>query len=336
MNVKQAIAKTIEREDLTEDEMITVMNDIMSGQAPDSQIGSFLTALRMKGEAVDEITGAARVMREKAQKIDAGSGPAVDTCGTGGDASGTFNISTTAALVTAGAGVTVAKHGNRSVSSQSGSADVLKALGVNIEAGVGKVEECLKTVGIGFLFAPLMHSAMKYAIGPRREMGIRTIFNILGPLTNPAGVDAQVIGVYDKNLAETLAKVLANLDARHVFVVHGEDGLDEVTVTGATHIAEMKDGAVKTYTVTPEIYGMPIHSATSIKGGDAEENAEITRKILKGEKGAHRDITLLNAGFAIHAGGVADSVDEGVRKAEESIDSGAAEEKLIRLAEVSK
>ena len=335
MNVKQAIAKVIERENLTEEEMVSVMNDIMTGLAPDSQIGSFLTALRMKGEVVDEITGAVRVMREKAQKIDAGTTQAVDTCGTGGDASGTFNISTTAAFVTAGAGVTVAKHGNRSVSSQSGSADVLKVLGVNIEASVEKVEECLKTVGIGFLFAPLMHSAMKHAIGPRREIGIRTIFNVLGPLTNPAEVDAQVIGVYDNDLTETLAKVLANLGARHVFVVHGEDGLDEVTVTGATVIAEMKDGAVKTYTVTPEIYGMPIHSSLSIKGGDAEENAEITRKVLKGEKGAHRDITLLNAGFAIHAGGAANSVDEGIRKAAESIDSGAAEEKLVRLAEVS-
>jgi anthranilate phosphoribosyltransferase len=288
----------------------------------------------MKGECVPEITGAAKVMREKALKVDAGPGPVVDVVGTGGDASGTFNISTTAAFVTAGAGVTVAKHGNRAVSSKSGAADVLKALGVNIEAEISRVEEALQTIGIGFLFAPMMHAAMKYAIGPRREMGVRTIFNILGPLTNPAGATSQLTGVYADALTEPLAQVLNNLGSTRAFVVHGSDGLDEVTITGATSVAQLKEGAVTSYTVTPEMYGMPIHSPGSIKGGDGEKNAHITRDVLKGTKGAHRDIVILNAAFALTAAGVADAVESAVHLAEESIDSGAAAEKLARLVEL--
>ncbi|MGK7344748.1 MAG: anthranilate phosphoribosyltransferase [Candidatus Nitrospinota bacterium M3_3B_026] len=336
MDIKQAIAKVIEGESLTEDEMAAVMEQVMTGGASEAQIGAFLTALRMKGETVDEITGAARVMRAKALHVDAGPGPVVDTCGTGGDLSGTFNISTTAAFIAAGAGLTVAKHGNRSVSSKSGSADVLKALGVDIEAEVERVEECLKDVGIGFLFAPLMHSAMKYAVGPRREIGVRTVFNVLGPLTNPAGAAAQVVGVYDDALVEPIAEVLKNLGANHVFVVHGSDGLDEITVTGATRVAEMKDGEVRVFTITPERFEMPAYDPKDIKGGGAGENARITRAVLEGAEGAPRDISILNAAAAICAGGEAATLEKGVEKAREAIDSGAAREKLERMIETLK
>ncbi len=337
MTIKEAIAKVVERGDLTEDEMVAVMNDIMSGECSEAQIGAFLTALRMKGETIEEITGAARVMREKAQHVDAGEGSVVDTCGTGGDKSGTFNISTTAAFVVAGAGLKVAKHGNRAVSSAAGSADVLKTLGVNIEADKAKVEKCVQDVGIGFLFAPLMHGAMKYAIGPRREVGIRTIFNVLGPLTNPAGAKSQVIGVYDKALVEPIAHVLSRLGSQNVFVVHGSDGLDEITVTGSTDIAWMKNGKVETFTVTPGEFEMPVRKPDELKGGDAERNAQITRDVLSGkDKGACRDITVLNAAAAICAGGLADSIQNAIPKAEESIDSGSAMEKLERMIEVCK
>lgn len=329
--IKNAISKVIEGVDLTKEEMVGVMNQIMTGGATDAQIGSFLTALRIKGETIDEITGAVIVMREKAVSVDAGSGPVVDTCGTGGDCVNTFNISTTAAFVVAGAGLTVAKHGNRAVSSASGSADVLKALGVNIEADVATVEKCLKDIGIGFLFAPLMHGAMKYAIGPRREIGVRTIFNILGPLTNPAGAESQVIGVYHLALIEPLAEVLGNLGAKRVFVVHGSDGLDEITVTGITHVASWCEGKTETFEIDPEKLGMPLRSIDEIKGGDPVANAKITISVLDGAKGAPRDVTLLNAAAAIWAGGVAESLEDGIGKAEESIDSGAAKDKLNML-----
>lgn len=329
--IKNAISKVIEGVDLTKDEMVAVMDQIMTGGASDAQIGSFLTALRIKGETIDEITGAAIVMREKALSVDAGEGPVVDTCGTGGDGVNTFNISTTSAFVVAGAGLTVAKHGNRAVSSASGSADVLKALGVNIEAEVMAVEKCLRDIGIGFLFAPLMHGAMKYAIGPRREIAIRTIFNILGPLTNPAGAKAQVIGVYDLALIEPLAEVLGKLGARRVFVVHGSDGLDEITVTGVTHVASRQDGKTETFEIDPESLGMPIRSLDEIQGGDPSANAEITMRVLDGEKGACRDVVLLNAAAAIWAGGVAGSLEDGITRAIESIDSGAARDKLKML-----
>ncbi|VAX24945.1 Anthranilate phosphoribosyltransferase [hydrothermal vent metagenome] len=333
MDIKQAIGKVIEGENLTEAEMVEVMNIIMTGSATDAQTGSFLTALRIKGETVEEITGAARVMREKAVRIDPGDGDVVDTCGTGGSRLGAFNISTTSAFVVAGAGLKVAKHGNRAISSMCGSADVLMALGVNLEADAKKVEACLQEVGIGFLFAPLMHGAMKHAIGPRRELGVRTIFNLLGPLTNPAGARRQVIGVYDKALVEPIANVLARLGSDSVFVVHGCDGLDEITITGSTHVARMKDGKVNTFTIKPEDFGIKASPASEIKGGDATANAKITRDILGGIKGAMRDVTVLNASAAICAGGLAESIKEAIAIAEESIDSGKATGKLEKMIE---
>jgi len=250
--IKEGIAKAVRGEDLRESEMTAVMTEVMEGAATPAQIAAFMTALRIKGETVEEVTGAARVMRQKATRIDARSSVVVDTCGTGGDGSNTFNISTTAAFVVAAAGLIVAKHGNRAVSSGCGSADVLEALGVNIDAGPEIVEECLHEIGIGFLFAPKLHGAMKYAIGPRREIGIRTIFNMLGPLTNPAGATSQLIGVYDPRLTEMFAGVLRNLGARRAFIVHGADGLDEATVTGATRVSELKDGMITTYNIDPQ------------------------------------------------------------------------------------
>lgn len=333
--IQEAISAVVEGLNLTEDKMVQVMDEIMTGGAGDAQIGSFITALRMKGETVEEITGAARVMREKAIHIDAGEGTVVDTCGTGGDKSGTFNISTTAAFITAGAGLKVAKHGNRSVSSKSGSADVLKSLGVNIEAEVERVEECLQDIGIGFLFAPLLHGAMKYAIGPRREIGIRTIFNILGPLTNPAGAHCQLMGVYDEKLTHTLATVLANLGSKGAMVVHGMDGLDEITLTKSTKISELKDGMVTSYECMPEDLGLTRCISDDLKGGDAGENASITINILKGAKGPKRDISLLNAAAAIVVGGKAADLKDGLVKAAEAVDSGAALEKLERLKEIT-
>ncbi|MDH5638742.1 MAG: anthranilate phosphoribosyltransferase [Nitrospinota bacterium] len=331
--IKEAIGKLMHCQNLEEAEMVQVMEEIMTGGASEAQIGAFLTALRLKGETVEEISGAARVMREKSVKIDPGPEPVVDTCGTGGDDSGTFNISTASAFVASGAGITVAKHGNKAVSSKSGSADVLTALGVNIQAEVSHVEECLTEVGIGFLFAPLMHGAMKYAIGPRREIGIRTIFNILGPLTNPAGAKAQVVGVYSDALVEPIAKVLGKLGSRHVMVVHGSDGLDEITITGPTTISSFKDGKLESFTIKPEDYGLYPRSIEEIRGGDAAQNAVILRDALSGKKGAPRDVVVLNAGAAILVSGKASTMQEGIAMAAESIDSGAAMGKLDKLVE---
>lgn len=329
--IKEAISKVVAGGGLTEMEAEAVMREIMQGEATDAQIAAYITALRMKGETVDEITGSARVMREKAVRIRLDAEYQVDTCGTGGDMSHTFNISTTAAFVVAGAGVAVAKHGNRSVSSKSGSADVLQALGVNIEMPSHRIEECLQEVGIAFLFAPMMHLAMKYAIGPRREIGIRTIFNLLGPLTNPAGVKSQVMGVYDAGLTTTLARVLGNLGLDCAFVVHGLDGLDEITITDRTKVSEYRDGAVKDYFVHPEDFGLAVGKKDDLLGGDAKENADITLEILKGEKGPRRDIVLLNAAAALLASGKASDFKEGIGMAAESIDSGAAMKKLLEL-----
>ncbi|UCD84398.1 MAG: anthranilate phosphoribosyltransferase [Deltaproteobacteria bacterium] len=333
--IKEAIAKVIEKVDLSEDEMEGTMNEIMSGEATPAQIGSLITALRMKGETVEEITGAARLMRKKAVGIRSSSQSMVDTCGTGGDQSHTFNISTASAFVVAGTGLKVAKHGNRSVSSQCGSADVLESLGVNIEAKKEVVEKCLEEIDIAFLFAPLLHGAMKYAIGPRREMGIRTIFNVLGPLTNPAQAKAQVIGVYDGKLTETLAQVLGRLGSKHAFVVHGTDGLDEITLTGETIVSELKDGKVTTYHIKPEDFGLKNCERDALLGGDKKNNAKIIQEILKGAKGPQRDIVLLNSAAAIVAGGKAKDLREGIEQAKVSIDSGAAWEKLNKLAEMS-
>jgi anthranilate phosphoribosyltransferase len=332
--IREAINKIINKENLSQIEAELTMNEIMSGEVTPAQIASFITALRIKGETIDEITGCATVMREKVTRIKTNADYLVDTCGTGGDGSHTFNISTIAALVAAGAGVRIAKHGNRAISSKCGSADLLKELGVNTDADENRVSKCIDEVGIGFLFAPLLHPAMKHAIGPRREIGIRTIFNILGPLTNPAGAQAQVLGVYDPSLTEPLAHVLRNLGSHHVFVVHG-DGLDEITTTGVTSVTELKDGEIRSFTIKSTDYGITQISKTELIGGTSEENADIALSILGGTKGAKRDIVLLNASAAIVVGGMASDISEGIRLAEESIDSGKAMEKLEMLKKVS-
>jgi anthranilate phosphoribosyltransferase len=329
--IKEAIAKIITRTNLSEAEAEAVMREIMQGEATDAQISSYMTALRMKGETVEEITGSARVMREKAVQVRIDGKYQVDTCGTGGDMAHTFNISTTAAFAVAAAGVTVAKHGNRSVSSKSGSADVLQALGVNIEMPSHRAEECIREVGIGFLFAPMMHQAMKYAIGPRREIGVRTIFNLLGPLTNPAKVTSQLMGVYSADLTGLLAQALGNLGAKHAFVVHGMDGLDEITITGKTKVSEYKDGSVKEYFLHPSDFGLPTGKPEDLKGGDGKDNAAITLDILKGRKGPCRDIVLLNAAAALTASGRTSELKQGMTVAADAIDSGAALKKLEQL-----
>ncbi|MFA5146383.1 MAG: anthranilate phosphoribosyltransferase [Candidatus Omnitrophota bacterium] len=345
--IREAIEKVVRRIDLTEDEMRGVFGEIMSGKATPSQIGSFITALRMKGETVEEITGAAKVMREKSARIKTpGSSigmdrddinideeTIIDTCGTGGSGTNTFNISTTVAFVVAGCGLKVAKHGNRAASSKCGSADVLEALGLKLDKGPEKVEACLREVGIGFMYAPLFHGAMKYAIEPRREIGIRTIFNLLGPLSNPANATSQVLGVYDARLTGTIATVLRNLGARRAFVVHGMDTLDEITITGKTMVSELKNGKIKTYYVTPEKFGMKRAPMEEIKGGSAIENAEIVLSVLSGERGPRRDVVLLNASAALVAGSKAKNFKDGIKMAEESIDSGRAVDKLHRLIE---
>ena len=329
--IKNAINKVVGGNHLTEEEAVALMNDIMSGNTTDAQIAAFITALRIKGETVEEITGFARVMRQKATPVKTVHPLLLDTCGTGGDGSQTFNISTTVAFVVAGAGIPVAKHGNRSVSSKSGSADVLEALGINIKLTPEQVGQCIDEVGIGFLFAPALHGAMKYAIGPRREIGIRTVFNILGPLTNPAGAQCQILGVYDPNLTEVMAGVLANLGTQSAFVVHGAGGLDEVSNLGTTKISEVKNGKVITYYLDPQKYGLSYATAEQLKGGTAEENAVITRRIMGGEQGPARDIVLLNTAVALMASGFAPTVEEGMNAAASVIDSGAAAKKLIEL-----
>lgn len=333
--IREAIDKVVHKKNLKESEMMNVMDVVMEGKATPAQIASFITALRMKGETVEEVSGAARIMRQKATRIDARSSVIVDTCGTGGDGMNTFNISTTAAFVVAAADITVAKHGNRAVSSGCGSADVLEALGVNIGVGPEIVEECIHEIGIGFLFAPRLHGAMKHAIGPRREIGIRTIFNMLGPLTNPAGATSQLIGVYDSRLTEMFAGVLKNLGTKRAFVVHGSDGLDEATVTGETRVSELKDGLVTTYNIDPVDFFGKAYSGDDLRGKDASVNAEITKNILTGGDDARRKIVLLNAALAIVAGEKADSIREGIAVAEDCIDSGRAIKKLQALIEMS-
>lgn len=328
--IKEAISIIIQNISLSESEMAECMTEIMEGRATDAQIGAFLTALRIKGETIEEITAAAKIMREKATKINAPEG-IIDTCGTGGDMSGTFNISTTTAIVVAAAGVPVAKHGNRSVSSQSGSADVLEALGVNIELPPEKVEKCLFETNFGFLFAPLFHPAMKFAIGPRREIGIRTIFNILGPLTNPANAKRQILGVFADRLTEPLASVLGNLGAVDAMVVHGEDGLDEITVCDGTRVSRYKDGKVETFYITPEDFGFKKADCKYLAGGSKNENAEITLSILNGDKGPKRDIVLMNSAAAIVVAGLAQDFKTAREIAEESIDSKKALQKLEEI-----
>jgi len=330
--IKEAISKLIEKQDLELEEAEAVMDEIMSGKATDAQIAGFLIALRLKGETIDEITACAKVMREKAARIKPKSqDDLIDVVGTGGDRSGTFNISTAAAFVVAGAGIPVAKHGNKGVSSRSGSADVLTALGIKIDLEPEKVKECIDKAGIGYMFAPKFHGAMKYAIGPRKELGVRTIFNILGPLTNPAEAPYELMGVFDESLVEPLAEVLGKLGCRHALVVHG-NGLDEITLEGPTKVAEYKDGHVTNYEIKPTDFGLKIAELKDIKGGSPEDNARIVLDILKGkEKGAKRDVVLLNAGAAVYTAGKAASIKEGIEKARDSIDSGRALEKLNKL-----
>lgn len=343
--IKQAIARVVERRDLTEGEMIEVMNQVMSGECTPAQIGAFITALRMKGETIEEITGAARVMRERATPIRVGRNvldidrddinidqeTILDVVGTGGDGTNTFNISTTVSFVVSACGVRVAKHGNRSVSSACGSADVLEKLGVNLDVTPQQVEHCISEIGIGFLFAPALHGAMKHAIGPRREIGIRTIFNILGPLTNPAGAPCQVMGVYQRELVEKLAGVLHRLGCKHGFVVHGLDGMDEITLTAETAAAEVTADGVRPFSITPEKYGFERCSMADLKGGDAAANATIVRAILSGEHGTKRNVVLLNAAYGLLAAGVVSDPVEGIARAAQAIDSGAALTKLEQL-----
>jgi len=329
--IREIIGRLIEGGNLTEREARKVMGEIMEGKATSAQIASFLTALRIKGETVEEITGCAKEMLKKACSFDLRREVLVDTCGTGGDRSNTFNISTTVAFVVAGAGLIVAKHGNRALSSQCGSADVLEALGVKLDISMEKLRECLDRIGIGFLFAPLWHQAMKYALGPRREIGIRTIFNILGPLTNPLRANVRLLGVYHSSLTEPLARVLKNLGVRGAFVVYGEDGLDEISLSTRTRITQLKEGQIRTYYIQPEDFGMRRVSQKEIRGGNKKENAHILRSILEGERGAKREIVLLNAAACIVATDMAEDLKEGIEMAKDSIDSGRAKGKLEML-----
>jgi anthranilate phosphoribosyltransferase len=333
--IREAIARLLDRHDLSRAEMVAVMEGIADGGATPAQVGAFLAALRLKGETVDEIAGAAEVMRARVDRIHVAKDVFVDTCGTGGDGRHTFNISTTAAFVVAGAGVTVAKHGNRAVSSRSGSADVLAALGVDVDAAKDIVERCIAEVGIGFLFAPRLHPAFKAVAGIRRELGVRTVFNLLGPLANPAGARHQVMGVYEPRWVPVIGGVLAALGAAHAFVVHGE-GLDEITVTGMTHVCEVKAGDVDRYSILPEDLGLRRHAEPEIAGGDAEVNARIVRDVLSGQKGAPRDAVLANAAAALVCAGAADDLATGVRLGAESIDRGAAAEKVSRLVALTR
>jgi anthranilate phosphoribosyltransferase len=329
--IRECIAKLADGQKLTRDEAFNSMLEIMSGEATPAQISAYITALRIRGETADIIAGSAAAMREKYTPVIAPTEIVVDTCGTGGDASLTFNISTAAAFVAAGAGVVVAKHGNRGVTSRCGSADVLTALGVNIEVSPALMGNCLTRWGIAFLFAPLLHPAMKYAIGPRREIGIRTIFNILGPLSNPAGARYGVLGVYHRDMVPVLADAAAKLGAVRLFVVHGLEGLDELSTIGPSRVAEVRDGMVTTYQVQPEDFGLKRARPEDLKGGDPETNAQIIRAILNGEQGPKRDIVLLNAAAAIVAGGRARDMQEGLRMAARSVDSGMARQKLDQL-----
>jgi anthranilate phosphoribosyltransferase len=332
--IKEAIEKVAKRIDLSETEMRKVFEEIMSGKSSPGEISHFLKAMRDKGETIEEITGAAKVMLEKSARVDAGI-DLIDTCGTGGSGINTFNISTTVAFVIAGCGVRVAKHGNRSASNQCGSADVLEALGVKIELPPAVVRKSILDIGIGFMFAPLFHSATKHAAKPRKEIGGRTIFNILGPLSNPAKVSGQVIGVYDEKLTEVLAHVLKNLGLKKALVVCGMDKLDEITITGKTKVTELKNGDIKTYYISPEEFGIKKALLSDIKGGSTRENAEITLSILKGERGPKRDIVLMNAAAALVVATKAKDFKEGIKMAESAIDSGMALEKLEQLIELT-
>ena len=347
--IREAISKVVGGEDLSEVEMEMAMDEIMTGTATPAQIGSFITALRLKGETVDEITGAAKAMRAKATRVSVNnhmvnldrdeinidSETILDIVGTGGDGTRTFNVSTTTAFVAAGAGIKVAKHGNRTVSSLCGSADVLESLGVKLDLTTSDVETCINEIGIGFLYAPLFHGAMKYAAGPRREIGIRSIFNLLGPVTNPAGASAQVLGVYEESLTDKMALVLKRLGIKEAFVVCGEGTFDEISICGPTRISHLKSDDVRTYQITPEEFGLKRVGMEAIAGGDAKQNADITRNILNGEEGPKKDMVLLNASAAFVATGLCHDITTGIDIAKDSIDSGKAREKLEKLIEIT-
>ncbi len=344
--ITEAVRALIDRRNLTRLEASGAMNAIMSGEATNIQIAAFLTALRMKGETIDELIGFAEVMRQKAVRVrvrghDVASMTGteremlIDTCGTGGDTSSTFNVSTATAFVVAGAGVRVAKHGTRAISSLCGSADVVETLGVSLDLTPAQVGRCVDEVGIGFLYAPLLHTAMKHVMTARREMAVRTVFNILGPLTNPAGANAQVIGVYSPALTEPIAHVLSELGTVRAFVVHGADGLDEISTTGESHVSEVREGTVRSFPVRPEDLGLPRASIKDLRGGDREENAQIIREILQGGEGPRRDIVLMNAAAALVVAGKARDLREGAKVAADAIDSRAAHRKLVALVELS-
>ena len=329
MNISEAIKAVISRQNLNESEMHDVMNSIMTGQTTDAQIGAFLVGLSMKGETIEEITASAKVMRALATSVELNSNDyLVDTCGTGGDGLGLFNISTASAFVVAAAGGKVAKHGNRSISSKSGSADVLEAAGINLNISPELISQCIEEIGLGFMFAPAHHSAMKHAIGPRKELAVRTIFNVLGPLTNPAKAPNQIMGVYDKSLVEPIANVLKGLNSRHVMVVHSEDGLDEFSIANTTYVAELKDNNISTYTVHPGDFGLEEGNLDSIKAENAEQSLALINEAFSGKKGVAKDIIALNAGAAIYVSGLVSSFDEGVIQANQILSDGSAQDKL--------
>ena len=329
MNISEAIKAVISKQNLNESEMHDVMNSIMTGQTTDAQIGAFLVGLSMKGETIEEITASAKVMRALATSVELSSNDyLVDTCGTGGDGLGLFNISTASAFVVAAAGGKVAKHGNRSISSKSGSADVLEAAGINLNISPELISQCIEEIGLGFMFAPAHHSAMKHAIGPRKELAVRTIFNVLGPLTNPAKAPNQIMGVYDKSLVEPIANVLKGLNSRHVMVVHSEDGLDEFSIANSTYVAELKDNNISTYIIHPRDFGLEEGNLDSIKAENAEQSLALINEAFSGKKGVARDIIALNAGAAIYVSGLVSSFDEGVTQANQILSDGSAQDKL--------
>lgn len=335
MDIKAALNEVISGKDLSRADMHSVMQTIMQGDATPAQIGGLLVALRLKGESIDEITAAAEVMRELASRVEVDKTHLVDTCGTGGDGANTFNISTTSAFVVAASGAKVAKHGNRSVSSKSGSADVLEAAGVNLELNSQQVASCIENVGIGFMFAPMHHSAMKHAIGPRRELGIRTLFNVLGPLTNPAGAPNQVIGVFSKDWLDPLAETLKQLGSKHVLIVHAHDGMDEISIAARTSIAELKNGNIEHYEIAPDDFNIPTQSIEKLAVNDVAESLAMMQSVLDNTNGAAKDIVSLNAGAAIYAAGLAETIQNGVAIAIKTIASGAAKQKLDQLIQYS-
>lgn len=335
MDIQSAIQSVIDKKDLSNDEMRSVMQNIMTGECTDAQIAGFLVGLRCKGEAVEEITAAAQIMRQLASRVHINRKNLIDTCGTGGDGSSTFNISTTAAFVVAAAGGNVAKHGNRSVSSKSGSADVLEAAGINFDLTPEQVAQCVEQLGIGFMFAPMHHSAMKYAIGPRRELGVRTLFNVLGPLTNPAGAKRQVMGVFSNDWLVTLATVLKNLGSEQVMIVHSNDGMDEISISAPTNIAELKNGEISTYTIEPEQFKLQRADISTLAVESIEESLKVMYAVLENQSGPTLDIVLLNAGAAIYTSGIEDSLIEGIESARQVIENGSARSKLDELAKLT-